>query len=385
MESIGARLSGAASTAGLAVVFLVAIGIEAVGIAQTWGIRYWLAGGAAAVMVCVLALVRRRQRVWATVVALGIAGLAIAGAWVFHLPAEPGPALALALAVLVGSALRALSPVPAGAIAAGGLAVVVAAHLAAHLAARPHSSGASAVVAMNVTAWLGAVAAGLVLRLLDDRAVATAEKVRRDERLELARELHDVVAHHITGMLIQAQAAHLVARKNPRQVTESLAGIETAGAEALRAMRRLVGLLRDTDDAPPASAGPEQLGVLVERFNRQGPPVSLRMPDERAAWPPEVASTVYRIVREALTNVARHAPDAHRVTVTVGQNASGVTVEVVDDAPRGGARVSHRGGYGLIGMRERVETLGGTLHAGPRPDAGWSLLATLPVDNGRSR
>lgn len=379
--SIGDRLFGVATTAGLAVVFLAAIGIEAVGIAQTWGVRYWLAGGAAAVVVCVLALVRRRQRIWATVAGLGIAGLAIAAARVFHLPTEPGPAMALALAVLVGSAVRALPPVPAGVLAAGGLAVVG----GAFLAARPHSSGASAAVAMNVAAWLGAVAVGLGLRLLDDRAAATAEKVRHDERLELARELHDVVAHHITGMLIQAQAAHLVARKKPEQVAESLTGIEAAGAEALRAMRRVVGLLRDTEDSPPASAGPEQLGVLIERFNRQGPPVRLRVPDQSAAWPPEVTSTVYRIVREALTNVARHAPHAHRVTVTVDQRPSSVTVEVVDDAPPSPARASHRSGYGLIGMRERVETLGGTLHAGPRPDAGWSVLATLPVHAGRSR
>jgi len=379
--SIWDRLFGVAATAGLAVAFLAAIGIEAVAIAQSWGARYWLAGGAAAVVVCVLALVRRRQRAWVAVAGLGIAALAIAAARVFHLPTEPGPAMALALAVLVGSAVRTLPPVPAGALAAGGLAVVG----GAYLAVRPHSSGGSGVVAMNVAAWLGAVAVGLALRLLDDRAATTTAKVRRDERLELARELHDVVAHHITGMLIQAQAAQLLARKNPGQVTESLTGIETAGAEALRAMRRVVGLLRDTEDAPPASAGPEQLGVLVERFNRQGPPVRLRIPDESAAWPPEVTSTVYRIVREALTNVARHAPHAHGVTVAVGQNPSGVTVEVLDDAPPGPARASHRGGYGLIGMRERVETLGGTLHTGPRPDAGWSVLATLPIHDGQSR
>lgn len=376
--SIWDRLFGVAATAGLAVVFLAAIGVEAVGIAQSWGARYWLAGGAAAVVVCVLALVRR-QRAWAAVAGLGIAGLAIGAARVFHLPTEPGPAMALALAVLVGSAVRALPPAPAGVLAAGGLAVVG----GAYLAARPQSSGASGVVAMNVAAWLGAVTVGLALRLLDDRAAATAEKVRRDERLELARELHDVVAHHITGMLIQAQAAQFVARKNPEQVTESLIGIEAAGAEALRAMRRVVGLLRDTEDAPPASAGQEQLGVLVERFNRQGPPVRLRIPDESAAWPPEVTSTVYRIVREALTNVARHAPHAHGVTVTVDQNPSGVTVEVVDDAPPGPARTSHRAGYGLIGMRERVETLGGALHAGPRADTGWSVLVTLPIHDGR--
>jgi signal transduction histidine kinase len=372
------RLFGVAATAGLAVVFLAAIGLEAEAIARTWGAQYWLAGGAAAVVVCVLALVRRRQRAWTAVAGLGIAGLAIVAARVFHLPTEPGPAMALALAVLVGSAVRALPPVPAGVLAAGGLAVVG----GAYLAARPQSSGALGVVAMNTATWLGAVAGGLALRLLDDRAAATAEKVRRDERLELARELHDVVAHHITGMLIQAQAAHLVARKNPGQVAQSLTGIEAAGTEALRAMRRVVGLLRDTEDAPPALAGPEQLGVLVERFNRQGPPVRLRIPDESAAWPPEVTNTVYRIVREALTNVARHAPHAQGVTVTVGQNPSGVTVEVVDDAPPGPARASHRGGYGLIGMRERVESLGGTLHTGPRPDAGWSVLATLPIHDG---
>ncbi|MGI5520079.1 sensor histidine kinase [Micromonospora sp. CA-259024] len=379
--SIWDRLFRAAATAGLAVVFLAVIGIEATAIAQTWGARYWLAGGAAAVVVCVLALVRQRQRAWAAIAGLGIAGLAIAAARVFHLPTEPGPAMALALAVLVGSAVRALPPVPGGVLAVGGLAVVG----SAYLAARPHASGASGVVAMNAAAWFGAVTVGLALRLLDERAAATAEKVRRDERLELARELHDVVAHHITGMLIQAQAAHVVVRKNPGQVTESLTGIEAAGAEALRAMRRVVGLLRDAEDAPPASAGPEQLGVLVERFNRQGPPVRLRMPEQRTAWPPEVTSTVYRIVREALTNVARHAPHAHGVIVTVDQNPSGVTVEVVDDAPPGPVRAAHRGGYGLVGMRERVETLGGSLHAGPRSDAGWSVLATLPVAGGRSR
>ncbi|RKR91412.1 histidine kinase [Micromonospora pisi] len=379
--SIWERLFGFAMTAGLAGVLLAALGIQAVAVSQSWGARYWLAGGAAAVVVSALALVRRRQRAWAAVAGLAIAGLAIVAARVFQLPTEPGPALALALAVLVGSAVRVLPPVPAGLLAAGGFVVVG----GAYLAARPHSSGAPAAVVINAVAWFGAVVVGLALRLLDHRAAATAANVRQDERLELARELHDVVAHHITGMLIQAQAAHVVARRNPGQVGESLTGIEAAGTEALRAMRRVVGLLRDTEDGPPASAGPEQLGVLIERFNRQGPPVRLRMPEERTAWPPEVNSTVYRIVREALTNVARHAPNADSVTVTVEQNPSGVSVEVVDDAPPGPARAGHRGGYGLVGMRERVETLGGTLHAGPRPDAGWSVLATLPVQPGWSR
>jgi signal transduction histidine kinase len=368
---IGDRLSGVALAVGLA----AAIGVEAVGIAQSWGARYWLAGGAAAVVVAVLALVRRRHLIGTTVAALVVAGLTITAARVFHLPAEPGPAMALALAVLVGSAVRALPPVPAGLLAAGGLAVVA----GAYAAVRPQSSGGSAATTINAVAWLAALAAGLALRLVDARAVATAENVRRDERLELARELHDVVAHHVTGMLIQAQAAHVVARRDPGAMGETLDGIESSGAQALRAMRRVVGVLRDDGAAPPFTAGPERLADLVERFGRQGPPVRLRAPVDSEAWPPEVTSTLYRVVREALTNVARHAPHAGDVTVTVEQRPSGIMVEVTDDAPPAPARAA-RGGYGLIGMRERVETLGGTLAAGPRDGGGWSVRATLPVD-----
>jgi signal transduction histidine kinase len=387
-----------ASTAGLAVVFAVAIATEGIAVAQSWGARFWVAGGSAAVAVCVLSLVRRKHRLLATATGLVVAGLVIAAARVFHLPTEPGPALALALAVLVGSAVRALPPIPAGVLAAGGLAVVG----GAYLAAQPGSAGAPGVVAMNLATWLGAMTTGLALRLLDERSAATATQVRQDERLELARELHDVVAHHITGMVIQAQAGQLVAAKSPGRAAESLTGIETAGAEALRAMRRVVGLLRDTDDAPPATPGPEHLGELVERFTRQGPPVRLRQTADTAAWPPEVTSTVYRIVREALTNVARHAAHAHdvTVTVTVDDDRSAVTVEVTDDAPpgrtgplsgprgplsgpRSGPLSGPRSGYGLLGMRERVATLGGTLDAGPLPGAGWSVRATIPL--GRPR
>jgi signal transduction histidine kinase len=145
-------------------------------------------------------------------------------------------------------------------------------------------------------------------------------------------------------------------------------------------MRRVVGLLRDTEDAAPVFPGSEELGTLVERFNRQGrPTVSLHMPDGDTAWPPEVTSTVYGIIREALTNVLRHASHARSVTVTVDEDPQGVTVEVVDDAPQSSARGHHRGGYGLVGMRERVEILGGALHAGRDPGAGWSVRATLPV------
>lgn len=369
------------ATAGLAAVLAVAVVVEGVAVAHSWGSRYWLAGGAAAVVVCALALVRHRNLIRATAAAQGTAVLAVVAARVFHLPTEPGPAIALALAVLLGSAVRRLALVPAVALATGGLLVVC----VAQFAARPHASGAQAGVAMNAVAWLGAVGAGLALWLMDERAKADAERVRREERLELARELHDVIAVNITGMLIQAQAAHVVARRTPHRMPESLAAIESAGAEALRAMRRLVRVLRDTDDAPQVSAGPEQLGRLVERFNRQGPPTRLLAPDDSPAWPPEVTSTVYRVVREALTNVAQHAPHAGSVTVSVEEGSGSVTVEVSDDAPAVAPRPGQRGGYGLIGMRERVEALGGTLGAGPRGEAGWSVLAVLPVPGKRAR
>lgn len=95
-----------------------------------------------------------------------------------------------------------------------------------------------------------------------------------------------------------------------------------------------------------------------------------------------MTNTVYRVVQESLTNISRHAPHARSVTVSVAEDRQSITVEVVDDTPPVPARYQHRGGYGLIGMRERVETLGGTLYAGPRPGAGWSVLATLPVPTG---
>ncbi|WP_323373677.1 sensor histidine kinase [Plantactinospora alkalitolerans] len=363
--------------AGLAALFGVVLVGQAVAIRQTWGGDYWQFECAAGLAVCVIALLRRRHRAWSAVAGLALAAVAILVARLAELPGEPGPAMVLGLSVLVGSAIRTLPVRLAGAVAAGGLAVVA----GTWLGVQPASSGA--VIGLNAAGLLAAVAVGLGLRLLDAGRRATADQVRREERLELARELHDVVAHHITGIVIQAQAAQIVARKRPEGVQDSLAGIEAAGSDALAAMRRVVGLLRDTDDAAPANPGPEQLSELVKRFDGPGRTVRLRRPDDEPAWPPEVTSTVYRVVQESLTNISRHAPHAHSVTVSIAQDPRAITVEVVDDAPPAPARYPHRGGYGLIGMRERVETLGGTLCAGPRPDVGWSVLATLPAPEPR--
>jgi signal transduction histidine kinase len=377
------RWAGAIGDAGLAAAFLAAIAVAAIAIAGSWGGLYWAFDCATGAIVSVIALLRRRDRVGAAIAGLAVAALAIPVATLAHLPAEPG-AMVLALSVLVGSAIRTLPPVPSGAIAAAGLAVAAGTRLAALPSGHSygHSSGATV---LNGAGWVAAVTVGLALRLIDARRSATIESVRRDERLELARELHDVAAHHITGIVLQSQAARIVARRHPEQLDASLTDIESAGSDALAAMRRVVGLLRDTEDAAPAAAGPEDLRELVRRFEEQDSDgqrrtVRLLLPDDSGApWPPEVTSTVYRVVQESLTNIAQHAQQASAVTVSVTRDSQAVTVEVVDDAPAAPATFHHRDGYGLIGMRERVEALGGTVTAGPGRSGGWSVLATLPA------
>jgi signal transduction histidine kinase len=382
------RWAGPASVVGdvaLAAVLATALVATAVALATTWGDWYWVFGLAVGSVVSMLALLRRRSRFVLASAALGLAGAAIVVARLAGLPEEPAPATALALAVLVASAVRRLPAPQAAAIAGGGLVVAV----GSWLAAVPFTLTPSAVATVCGAFWLAAVAAGLGGRLLVARREAAVERVRRDERLAVARELHDVVAHHITGIVVQAQAAQIVVRRGPTEagrLADSLAGIEAAGSEALTSLRRVVGLLRDADDASPIAPAPEELGALVSRFEARGHEVHLRLPDGGPAWPPELTAAVYRVVQESLTNITRHAPHARSVTVTVSSAQDGVSVEVSDDAPHAGAARREldpapepTGGYGLIGMRERVEALGGTLRAGPRPGAGWTVLATLPL------
>ncbi|WP_433512237.1 sensor histidine kinase [Nonomuraea sp. CA-143628] len=364
---------GFAVDAGLGVGFAAALAFQAYRLAGSWGGAYWQFGCVAGAVVCGLALLRRRGRLWAAIAGLAVAAVAIVVARLAGLPSEPGPAMALGLSVLVGSAVRVLPTWRAGAVAAGG-GVVVAGGL---VAAFVFSTG-SVVAVLNGAAWLAALVAGLGPRLLAARRRAMAERVRRNERLELARELHDVVAHHITSIVLQAQAGQLLARKQPHTAEGSLADIEAAGSDALAATRRVVGLLRDATDNDKARSG-EQLGELVKRFDGHGLVVRLSLPDGEPGWPPEVARTLYRVVQESLTNISRHAPNARHVTVTVARDQDAVRVQVVDDAPPGMTPYPHRGGYGLIGMRERVEALGGTLSVGPRRGTGWSVLATLPA------
>jgi signal transduction histidine kinase len=369
----------AAANAVLAVVLAGVLAREAYDIAAYH--RAWLPDVGVALAVGAAALLRERGRARAAAAGLAVAAAAELAAWLGHLPGQPGGAAAVALLVLVGSAVRVLPVRPAAVIAAAALAVGIGSY------DLPSGSFAEAT-RLLATGWGVAVAAGLWLRFLDVRHRVALDAVRRGERLDLARELHDAAAHHITGIVIQAQAARIAARRDAEPLDRALAGIESAGTDALAAMRQVIGLLRAGGDAPGAadaaglSPAPEQLADLVDRFAGRGPAVRLRLPDAPAepAWPPEVATTVYRVVQESLTNIARHAGAAREVTVTLAHDRRAITVEVTDDAPAASSpRFPHAGGYGLVGMRERVEALGGTLSAGPRPAAGWSVLAALPA------
>lgn len=213
-----------------------------------------------------------------------------------------------------------------------------------------------------------AVSAGVLLRMRTRSrallAAAADERARRDERLDMARELHDVVAHHVTGMLVQAQAALVVAEQDKGRACEMLPGIVDGGTDALGAMRAMVRTLRDNGVAAATTDLTADLHRLAER---SGLPVrmSVELP---ASVRPELGRSVLRLVQEALTNARKHAHDVTSVEVDVRLTATAVLLSVVDN---GTTRPSHSGGFGLVGMRERVQELGGRFFAGATGRAGW--------------
>ncbi|MFI6584697.1 sensor histidine kinase [Embleya sp. NPDC050493] len=199
------------------------------------------------------------------------------------------------------------------------------------------------------------------------------------ERARIARELHDVVAHNVSVMVVQADGAAYAIESSPDRAREALGTIAATGREALAEMRRLLGVLRSQSetDAYVPQPGVEQLGELVEQVRTTGLNVELRVEGVPVELPQSVALTAYRIVQEALTNTRKHAgPDA-TATVGVGYGEDGLEMEISDDG-RGAAAPGDGMGHGLVGMRERVAMLGGRLRTGPSIGGGWSVSAMLP-------
>lgn len=268
-----------------------------------------------------------------------------------------------------------------------GAAVVVPLLIGVSILAIPPRTGDETVgyAFSAVLAVLAGGAAGLggYLRSLDHRREAAVARTRRDERLSMAADLHDFVAHHVTGILAQAQMARLLATTEPERLDAVLARIEQASRDTLGAMRSTVGLLRASDAGHPATGDLADLPDLVGGFHRShGVRAVLRRdPTVPDSLPHQIQAAAYRVAQEALTNVRRHAADATEVTVDLRCADGHLEVAVRDD---GGARLAKpaatRGGhYGLIGLTERVTALGGRLHAGPQPAGGWHLIARLPI------
>lgn len=218
------------------------------------------------------------------------------------------------------------------------------------------------------------------------RLVAEArahEEALRDavagERARIARELHDVVTHHVSVMVIQAGAARTVLVGAPDQAREALLAVESTGRSALTELRHVMGLLAqpEPDDPEDPQPGIEGLPELVDRIRDAGVPVRLTISGERRAVTSGIGLTAYRVVQEALTNMVRHAPGASG-TVIVEYSSDTLRIEVGNTEPGTPAATAGTGGRGLIGLRERLAVYGGTLRAGARPGAGYHVEARIP-------
>jgi signal transduction histidine kinase len=237
--------------------------------------------------------------------------------------------------------------------------------------------------------WGAPWAAGRAVRRrrLSERR-AEQEKARAaaaivEERARIARELHDVVAHAISVMLLQARGGRRVLEAEPADAREAFATIERTAHQALEEMRRLLGMLRASDEQLALAPQPtlKELDRLIEQVQAAGLPVVVAIEGEPRELPPGVDLSAYRIVQEALTNALKHAGPA-RARVLLRYDADELELEIADDGA--GSGDGSGSGHGLIGMRERVSVYGGELQAGRRPEGGYALRARLPLGSTRT-
>jgi signal transduction histidine kinase len=200
-----------------------------------------------------------------------------------------------------------------------------------------------------------------------------------DERTRIARELHDVVAHSVSLMVIQTAAARRQLALDPARADEALATAETTGRAAMTEMRRILGVLRD--DQPQQPLAPQPTLSVIAGLAASAPdlPLEVHADGNLGGLPPGVELSAYRIVQESLTNVRRHAGVVQHVEVSVAMVDDELVVEVNDDGRGAGASPASGPGFGILGMRERVAAYDGRLVAGPRAGGGWHVKAVFPV------
>jgi len=233
------------------------------------------------------------------------------------------------------------------------------------------------VVAASMFVLLGAAVAAVVyLHVRENERRISIAHARENERLDLAQELHDIVGHHVTGIVVLAQASRFTGGAAPGSPADrALADIETAGVETLTSIRRLVGLLRTdpTTAAPPRIADIEH---VVDDLRTTHPSTELIVDDgvRAAPFPAELAKTLQRLTQEAATNIRRHGDPTGPVTFSLGSGRGAFELTVVNRMLRAPLDT----GYGLVGMRERVDALGGTFDAGPDGEL-WRIRAVIPT------
>lgn len=353
-------------------------GLVPVAVLETW-LRpdvvwpFWHLGWA---LVCVVALLWRPRRPLAMLV-LGYGAQTVAGI-VPALAGEPYSVLNVTACILLLA--YSLGRWASGRAVVAGVVFL----LTVHLAREPFYGESGASIALGVGALLFPVALGAAVRFLVRAQVREREEIRMRERQRLARDLHDTVAHHVSGILMQARAARVVARTDPAAAVGAVTGVEEAAARSLQDMRAIVAVLRDEDERPAERAPAYGLADVprLAEGRTEGVPVLVTSSGAHEDVPPAVGSAVFRIAQEAVTNAYRHAREATEVTVELVREDETVRLRVHDDgrAPHGRASVrGRRRSYGLVGMRERASLLGGTLRAGPDPGGGWTVEAVLPA------
>jgi len=256
-----------------------------------------------------------------------------------------------------------------------GMAVMLLAHV-------PNGSGAvnSFVEVIGASVFLLFPAAvGLAVRYRITYRIREADQIKLHEREQLARELHDTVAHHVSAIIIQAQAGRTVAATDPEAAARVLEVIEVEASRALTEMRIMVGALRDGEAAALAPLRGVADITKLARATGSSPHIAVQLSGGLEDLRPSVEAAVYRLAQESITNAVRHARHATRIDVKVAGDRDAIRLTVHDDGdPNPSASATT--GFGLVGMSERAKLLGGTLQAGPNKGRGWTITAVLPRD-----